>query len=300
MKTLVCLALAAGAIRGASSIRENVKDLAPLVPTKIESFESAGEDRVYDRKTLYDYMDGGAEVILAYDFREVLVRKYNNAGGDEIVLDIYEMGSPAEAYGLFSLDRPAEMEEAGLGQESLFGLGLLKFWQGRYFVSVMTTAADERADKTLLALGRRVVSPLGPPGRPPGLLGLLPAEGLKKGRTSFFHNAVHLNNRFFVASENILNLDARTEAAFAEYASGAGERGGLLLVRYPDEADAGAAGASFRRVFLPGADPDGAALTESRKWTMVRLRKNILAVVFESPKKADAEALLAAVKWETE
>jgi hypothetical protein len=112
----------------------NVKDLASSLPDRVLDWKSSGKDMVYDRTTLFDYLDGGAEVYLAFGYKEVLVRKFADATRNEINLDIYDMGTSAEAFGLFSCDR--QDPEAGIGQESEYGLGLLRFFQGRYFVSI--------------------------------------------------------------------------------------------------------------------------------------------------------------------
>jgi hypothetical protein len=122
-----------------------VKDLGPKVPKQVLDWKASGEDAVYDRKTLYDYMDGGAEVYLAFDFREVFVRRYADTEGNELVLDIYDMGSPAEAFGMFSCDR--QDPDAGIGQGSEYGPGLLRFWRGRYFVSITVSGNEEKAEK---------------------------------------------------------------------------------------------------------------------------------------------------------
>jgi hypothetical protein len=273
----------------------NVKDLASSLPDRVLDWKTFGKDMVYDRTTLYDYLDGGAEVYLAFGYKEVLVRKFADASKNEIHLDIYDMGTSAEAFGLFSCDR--QDPEAGLGQESEYGLGLLRFYQGRYFVSITASGDEAKAEAAILELGRKIAPQLGPAGPPPELLKLLPAAGQKKSRTSYFHNAVHLSNRYFVASENILNLDEVTECAFAEYAMDSGEAGSLLLIRYPDGPKAQAAAASFRKSFLPEADAQGAALTENKKWTMASVRDRAVAVVFEATSKKFAADLQAAVKY---
>jgi hypothetical protein len=266
-----------------------VKDLGLQIPKQVLDWKASGPDAVYDRKTLYDYMDGGAEVYLAFDFREVFVRKYADAAGNEMNLDIYDMGSPAEAFGLFSCDR--QDPEAGIGQGSEYGPGLLRFWRGRYFVSVTVSGNEEKAEKTVLELGKAVAPLLGPDGAFPEMLKLLPSAGLQPDKTSYFHNHVHLSNRYFVSSENILNLDEKTECLFAEYEAPGGDAGRLLVVRYHDAAKARAAASSFLKLFLPGADADGAALNENKKWTVLKTRDNILAVVFEGSSKAYAGRL---------
>jgi len=272
-----------------------VKDLASSIPDKVLDWKSSGKDMIYGRPNLFDYMDGGAEVYLAFDFREVFVRKFVDASGNEIHLDIYDMGSSREAFGIFSFDR--QDPEAGIGQDSEYGPGLLKFRQGRYFVSITVSGDEKAAEKAVLELGKAVAPKLGPAGEPPDLLKCLPSAGLKKNRTSYFHDAVHLSNRYFVSSENILHLDAATECVFAEYAGGPRESGALLVVRYPDAAKAQAAGLSFLRAYLPEADAAGAARTEAKKWVMARIRANFVAIVFEAPSKDSADALQSAVRF---
>jgi hypothetical protein len=275
-----------------------MRDLAQSIPNKILDWESAGEDAVYDRETIYEYMDGGAEVYLAFDFRTVFVRKYKNPSGEEIALDIYDMGSPAEAFGIFSCDR--EDPEAGIGQESEYGFGLLRFRQGRFFVSITAAGDEKRAEKAILELGKAVAPLLGPAGPAPELLESLPEPGLKKDRTSYFHAAVNLNNRFFISSENILGLGRDTDCVFAEYASSPEETANLLIVRYPDEARAKAAHGAFLRAYLPEAGPDSAAPAENKKWTLARARRNYLAVVFDAPSKEYAETRYSAIRFPQE
>ena len=269
-----------------------MKDFGPKIPKQVLDWKASGEDAVYDRKTLYDYMDGGAEVYLAFDFREVFVRKYADAAGNEIALDIYDMGSPAEAFGMFSCDR--QDPEAGIGQGSEYGPGLLRFWRGRYFVSITVSGNEDKAEKAVLDLGKAVAPLLGPDGAPPDMIKLLPTTGLIAAKTAYFHNHVHLSNRYFVSSENILDLDEKTECLFAEYGpvgAAGGNSARLLVVRYPDAARAKAAAASFLESFLPRADADGAALTEKKGWSMIRTRDSVLAVVFEASSKEFAGRL---------
>ncbi len=65
------------------------------------------------------------------------------------------MGSPAEAFGAFSCDR--QDPGAGIGQESEYGGGLLRFWQGRYFVAITASADDQATSGAVLELGKEAV-----------------------------------------------------------------------------------------------------------------------------------------------
>ena len=272
-----------------------VSEFSDKVPRKIGSFGAEGEDRVYDRKTLYDYMDGGAEVYLAFDFREAWTRRYAGPGGRELALDIFDMGTSGEAFGIFSCDR--QDPGAGLGQDSEYGYGLLRFWQGRYFVTVTASAEDEETGRVVLDLGKEVVKHLGPPGNLPELVTVLPASSLRADRTSYFHEALNLNNRFFVSAENIFHLDRSTDCVFAEYDAGAGGTAYLLLVRYPDADKSVAARRSFVGAYAPEAEPEGLARTENHKWVGAFLEGPFLAVVFDAPEPDWARRLIASLQF---
>ena len=269
-------------------------DIGRSIPRTVGAWQASGEDKYYDRGSLYDYMDGGAEVYLAFDLRRVLARKYAGPQGKELTLDVYDMGSSEEAFGVFSCDR--EDPAADIGQGATYGFGLLRFHQGRYFVTVMTAEEDEASGRAVLEVGRAAAAALGPPGPLPGLLGALPPEGLRPDRTSFFHAEVNLNNRFFIASENVLGLDRATDCVFAEYGTDTDRPGRLLVVRYPGPERALAARRAFLAAYAPEAGPDGLARTENGAWVLAAARDRHLIVVFESPSPDWARRLGASVK----
>jgi hypothetical protein len=272
-----------------------VADFGQAIPRTIDGWTARGDDRTYDRQTIFDYMDGGAEVYLAFDFREVWSRMYVGPGDREMTLDIFDMGSPDDAFGAFSCDR--EDPGAGIGQESEYGGGLLRFWQGRYFVSVTAPEEDEVVRRAVLDLGKETVKHLGPAGPKPDLVGLLPKAGLRPERTSFFHGLISLNNRFFVSGDNILHLERTTDCALGEYAIPSGEPAYLLLVRYPDPEKAREAEKTFLAGYLPEAGADGLGQTEDKRWVLASVEANVLAVVFEAPSADWAKKLVAAVEF---
>ena len=269
-------------------------DIYQSLPDQIQEWKTAGKDMFYDRGTLFDYMNGGAEVYLAFDFRRVLVRKFQRPDGEEMTLDIYEMGSPPEAFGIFSCDR--EDEEAGIGQGSEYGFGLLRFWKGSYFVTVMTVVEGEEVDRAVLELGREIDKLLGPEGPEPEILKMLPQAGLRKNRTSYFHSNINLNNRFYIASENILNLDRETDCVFAEYGPEGEEPVNLLVIRYADEQKALAAHHSFISSFMPEAAETELVRTENQKWTQAQVARDTVVVVFDAPTEKTALQMLSEIK----
>jgi len=272
---------------------ENVNDSGLSLPDQVGAWRVSEADAVYDRETLYDYMNGGAEVFLSYDFRDVRVRRFTGPNNEEIVLDVYDMGSAPEAFGVFSTS--IEDPEVGLGQGSEYGAGLLKFWKGEFFISAVNMGVDEEADAALLEIGKAVDAAITSTGPSPDLLSLLPAEGLNQRKTSFFHSDVVLNNRYFIATENVLQLTDETTCVFAEYGD-AGEAGKLLVIEYGNIAWAEEAFGEFLRSFLPEAGEDHLYQLENGTWVMAKRNDRYVSIVFEAPSEVRAVELLTQVE----
>ena len=272
-------------------------NLSRSIPMNVAGWQAGEEDATHDRDTLYDYMNGGAEVFLAFDFREVFVRRYGLDGADDIVLDVYDMGSPAEAFGVFSCDR--EDPEVGIGQGSEYGFGMLRFWQNRFFVTIMTAGEDDATDAAILDLGHSVADELGPDGEPPAILKLLPTDGLIDDRTSFFHSNINLNNRYFIASENILGLGNDTECVFAEYRGDDAESLKLLVVSYPNSARAEVVLDTFVQGYMPEAGESGLAQMEDGGWTLAGIRDGYLSIVFDAPTEDGARRIESEIRFDS-
>lgn len=272
---------------------ENVSESGPSLPTEVGVWRVPEAETVYDRETLYDYMNGGAEVYLSYDFRRVWTQRYLGPGEEEIVLDVYDMGSAPEAFGIFSTS--VEDPEAGLGQGSEFGAGLLKFWKGRYFVSALNMGLSEETDSALLEIGGIVEASIESTGPMPELVSSLPREGLDERTVSFFHSDVVLNNRYYIASENVLQLSDETNCVFGEYGV-MGDDGKLLIVEYGNEVWAEEAFQGFLRAYLPEAGEDHLHQLESGGWVKARLDGRFVSIVFDAPSRERAEDLLSQVE----
>ena len=273
---------------------QDVNECGLSLPTELGAWRANEEDASYDRATLYDYMNGGAEVYLSFDYKRVCVRRYLGPDENEIALDVYDMGSSAEAYGVFSVS--IEDPEAGIGQGSEFGAGLLKFWKGKYFVSIVNMGIDDTADQMLLEIGRAVDAAIPNTGPKPEMLQLLPSVGLDERHSSYFHSNVILSNRFFVAAENVLKLTDETNCVFGEYGE-SGDAGSVLIVRYPDAASADEGHSAFIRGYLPETDGSSPFQTESGNWTYSRRTGEYVSIVFEAPSAERAIELQSSIEF---
>ncbi|MCP4583045.1 MAG: hypothetical protein GY839_15660 [candidate division Zixibacteria bacterium] len=129
----------------------------------IQKFDQNGIERVSEVRrfigeTLYEYINGGAEIYHLYDFIEVVTADYK-VGETEIVADIYSFENPDLAYGMFSTLRPLTPAPIGLGVEGFSFGSSLDFVKGNYIIRIIgydetseTASAIEKLSNQLNSL----------------------------------------------------------------------------------------------------------------------------------------------------
>lgn len=262
------------------------------VPKEVNGWLANSEVDTYDRKTLFDYIDGGAELYLAYRFNKVEVYTYKKAGGPDISMDIYDMGTSEDAFGVFTAER--EGDDVGIGQGSEYAAGLLRFFKGRFFISIVTYEETSQSKKAVFWLARAVSDAIQSRGGRPKILSYLPPKGLIERSIRFLHSHIILNHHYYVADENILKLDRNTEAVLVRYTLDGGKPY-LLMVRYPTAEHAKVAHGSFLNAYMPDALQKGVVRTEDGKWTAAMLHDKVLTIVFDAPNPNSANSLLETV-----
>ncbi len=269
---------------------DSLKMLLEALPGHIEGWTAEPGDRFFDDKTIFDYINGTGEVYRAYNMLKCLSRRYINPHGPPIVLDIFHMGSSEDAFGVFTHDQDGETIQTG--QDGLYQHGWLRFWKGRFFVSIYAEEETAAAQRSVKELGKEVASLITVQGSRPGILKLLPSEGLKPRSPRYLHNHEVLNYHFYLSSENILNLGSHTDVVLAEYRRGE-ESARLLLVLYPTEREIKKAYARLLRHYIPGADgAEKLVLLENGKWSGAAVKGKLLAAVFDAYSPGLGEKLL--------
>ncbi|MBS3905895.1 MAG: hypothetical protein KGZ49_02555 [Syntrophaceae bacterium] len=269
-------------------------EMKRLLPLKVGDYKADGKDEFYDRNAAFRYMDGAAELYRSYDFKLLLVRRYLKAGHPPLLVELFDMGSSEDAFGIFSYQ--TEEEEVGIGQGADYGGGLLRFWKGKYFANIFAERETPSTRKDILTIGETIAKNIKKEGSKPKLIQFLPEEGLSQETIRYFHLHQVLNHHYFISHENILNLGARTNAILATYPS-PGEKGKtfLLLIQYPDQKQAEKAFQSFLKVYMPEASSSKAVKTENGKWASARLHQKYVLVVFDAPSVEKTEQLIEAV-----
>jgi len=246
----------------------------------------------FDRSDLFDFIDGGAEVYLAYGFQRVWVSYYRGPDRPEIAAEAYDMGTSDDAYGVLSVDPTGE--HVAVGSLARYGAGLLRFCKGRWFVRVLAERETAETRAAVLDLGRRIAEAIPDQAPAPQLLALLPSEGLLPDSATYFHTQMTLNQLYYLSQENWLGLSPETEAVLADYSVAGGEAR-LLVVRYPTTARRRAAWKAFTNRYLEVADAQERRVVgqvEGGQFVAVHSADLHLVCVFEAAEASAAAALL--------
>jgi len=251
---------------------------------------SAPADR-YDRRTIFQYIDGLGEVYLAYGMTGCDSRRYAGPPGEsDVVADAFEMETPAGAYGVFTHSR--EGETADVGQGGSYGYGTLLFWKGRFFVSVYAERESAPAREAVMALGRAVAASIADTADPPELASRLPRKGLDESSLVYATHPRILEAHVPVGPDNPLGVGPQAPAVTGRYRA-AGGTADLVLVEYPDESAAAAAAAGFAGRLLEG----GRSAQADDGWRAEgALGPRTRAFVLRAPTQAAALELLAEAK----
>jgi hypothetical protein len=169
--------------------------------------------------SLFEYIDGAAEMYHKYGFIEVTVATYVK-DDNTITADLYLFETPDQAFGMYTTLRPDEPDTISLGVEGFRLDANMVFVKGSRLVNVYTYDDFEGA----LAAVRAVASALegGLPGTMvrPAVFGLFPG----KGRVAFTEK---------IFAEGFLGYGFLTEVYTVEYAEPYG-RFRLFIVPDPD------------------------------------------------------------------
>jgi len=120
---------------GAAAVRKQ----AGLLPALQGDLAGPGEIRRFNPDTLYEKIDGKAQLYLSYNFAELLFTTY--AAG-EVSLDvyIYDMGQADNAFGIFKAEESEDGEAAPVGRGGYYSGSSVFFWKGKYYVNVLASA----------------------------------------------------------------------------------------------------------------------------------------------------------------
>jgi len=268
-------------------------DPAHALPEEINNWKKSSEDRIFNNETLYDYIDGGAELYLSFGFTKVFNRIYSHPDQPEIHIDIFYMNSSYNAFGVFSLS--SGKIEHNYGNQSETTSGAILFWKDSYYVFISSMNETGESAKTIKMLAEMIDKSIPQKGEMPAVLNYLPEKFLDKESIRYFRHYIWLNSHSFISNENILNIDQNTHCVFAKY-NGENEKSLLLLIEYPDSNRAATGKNKFVDAYKPGLASSSIIKSEEGRFLGMDMHNNLLMVLFNAESEDGVRKLFQLVK----
>lgn len=181
--SVAALGLILGLLSCSGPETESRASAAPDFPS-VDGWSQVGEVLTYDADNLWEYINGAAELFV--EFGVQTCRTVDLIAGDvTVTVDLYDMGTPLNAFGVFEREKPGDdvpVPEATAGVISAPYQALLL--KGSTYAKV-NTFEGELTDETGLQLLEALARALPGEAELPSELDLLPEEGKVPGTEGF-------------------------------------------------------------------------------------------------------------------
>ena len=244
----------------------------------LTGWEMVSQPENYGPENLWDYINGQAEFYLNYGFLRVDTAEYRaQSGAPSVVVEIYQMASAEEAFGIYAAERNPDDRAIEMGSGGYLGSNVLNFWQGKNYVKLISFESSASTEDALIALAREI-STRNPAGSGmPEEFSYFPDEG-----------RIEASERFF--PRGFLGQSYLTRAYRVDYAHRNGGSFQLFLARLDSREEVRAALARYadfersqgRRVEFAGEE-SLTAVAQSGTATVVFAEGAFLGGVLDAP-----------------
>jgi hypothetical protein len=193
--------------------------LAEALPKEgdVEGWTKHRTQQHYAGESLYEYINGGAEIYHEYGFVQVVVQDYVSETGKSVSVEIFEMISPAGAYGMYTFKTNAKGKWLPVGNGAQLADYYMNFWKGPFLVTLTGFDESEQTQEGLLAIARSVDSKIPAGEKEPRIVSLLPVKDRMPQSLKYFTGFLGLRNSYPFFS---LNIAGYLEGIKGDYAGG--------------------------------------------------------------------------------
>jgi len=149
--------------------------LAGLLPGLVEADAKPASERQFYSSDLYRYIDGAADAFLGFDLVAMIHQEYKAKDAD-ITVDVYDMGKPLNAFGMYAAERSPSYHFLALGAEGYVSDFILNFFQGEFYVKLSAFSNDGKSVPDLVPSAQAISAKIGAEKSMPVALSILPGE----------------------------------------------------------------------------------------------------------------------------
>jgi len=155
---------------------DKLKESTAVFP-EVDGWSREDHPSTYTPETLYEYINGAADLYLTYDFQELLSLNYEKGEEQGLTVDIYRHSSLRNGFGIYSQERPTESRFLPIGTQGYYEQGILNFVLGSYYVKLAGFYLGEEDEALLTHIAREVAARLKEKPSLPTVIGCFPDSG---------------------------------------------------------------------------------------------------------------------------
>ena len=234
----------------------------------------------YHGKTLYRDRalspEASPDLYYAYGFQQQAEVEYQApqfGSKPLILLEIFDMGTPENAFGIYSFYTYPRMTFEWVGAKAMLSGGYLRFAKGKYFIQIEGYEFATGIREGMIALAKAVATQIKDPPPKPQILALLPNNKRIHGSTKLFRSNWTLSQIYSTLPANVPQLTDTALGISAHYQNKMDSTNWMdaqivFIIRFPDTATAESAYIRYRDIIYALMDGltaiDGSAGFERR------------------------------------
>ena len=184
---------------------------------EVNGWHSEYEPRVAKGDDLFLLINGGADIYLEYGFENAIFHSYKLQNGGSINLEIYQMQSPASAYGIYTFKSSNSGSPVDVGQDGWMEEYYLNFWKGNMLVTLIGLDTEKETLDGVVQLAKSIDEKIKISGKYPGIKNLLPKAGLRPNGITYLKGNLALFNQYLFDSRNIFGFNEGVRGDYDRY-----------------------------------------------------------------------------------
>jgi hypothetical protein len=162
--------------RESAPVSEQTKaKLTSLLPDAAKLNAERTGDPAFYGENLYEYIDGAADSFHSYDFAALIHQEYKVDNAD-VTVDIYDMGSPLNAFGIYSAERSPNYDFRAYGAEGYIDDLTLNFFQDSYYIKMSAYSENGKNRPVMEAFVQAISQRIGKGNSMPDVFKIFPAS----------------------------------------------------------------------------------------------------------------------------
>lgn len=197
---------------------------------KLQEADLSGPDTIrrFNADTLYEKIDGKAQLYLSYNFAELLFTTYT-AGASSIDVYVYDMSQADNAFGIYKAEEGENAEAVEVGRGGYASGASIFFWKGKHYVNILAGGEEGHGESASPSGSRELAMKLAG-----AIAAQLPDAGQNLWAEQILPQADRTAGSFEFRKSDAFGLDFLKDVFSAQYKVG-GKDLTLFVLRQPSQ-----------------------------------------------------------------